>query len=130
MTELTILLSTDPEANRFRFFVIELHRREDGSATLHKRWGRIGTEGQHAIEEFSTAALAEGARAALIDRRVRRGYVRVRRRRANDATLEPLVTWEAQLACALEQMRRELTSRREALRPATEHDPAQLVLPL
>lgn len=132
MAELTILLSVDPETNRFRFFVLELRRRDDGSAELHKRWGRIGTERQHAIEEFSTVRLAETTRAALIDRRLPRGYVRVRLSGADDApsALEPLVTWEARLAYALEHMRRNLAGRREALQPQEDRHPAQLALPL
>lgn len=65
MTQLTILLSVDVEANRFRFFVVELRAREDGSAELHRRWGRIGTDGRRGVEHFSTVRLAESAGALV-----------------------------------------------------------------
>lgn len=127
MAELTVLVSVKPEENRFRFFVIELRALPDGSAELHRRWGRIGTEGRHASEAFSTLALARAARAALLERRLRRGYVRASRRTAN-GSLDPLATTEAQLAHALELSRRELAARRDALRPR--EDGGQLTLPL
>lgn len=133
MTQLTILLSVDVEANRFRFFVVELRALEDGSAELHRRWGRIGTDGRHGVEHFSTVRLAEAARAELLERRRRRGYVRAdlgaARERVRDG-LDPLVTWEVMLAHALERMRRSITERREALRPRKQADAAQLALPL
>lgn len=132
MTQLTIMLSVEPEANRFRFFVVELCPLEDGSAELHRRWGRIGTEGRHSVEHFSTVRLAEAARAELLQRRRRRGYVRAgsaEHERPRDG-LAPLVTWEVMLAHALERTRRSIAERRESLRPCTDADPAQLVLPL
>lgn len=133
MTQLTILLSVDPEANRFRFFVVELYALDDGSAELHRRWGRIGTDGRHSVEHFSTVRLAEAARAELIERRRRRGYVRAdlgaaRERPRNG--LDSLVTWEVMLAHALERMRRSIAQRRKALRPDGGADSAQLMLPL
>ena len=92
MAQLTVLLSIDPEANRFRFFVLELRERDDGSAELHRRWGRIGTEGSHDVEEFSTVRLAESARASLIERRTRRGYVRAKLDPSACDELAPLVS--------------------------------------
>lgn len=75
MTQLTILLSVDAEANRFRLFVVELRALEDGSAELHRRGG-IGRTGAMASNTFSTVRLTESARAELLERRRQRGYVR------------------------------------------------------
>lgn len=131
MSELTILLSLDPAANRFRFFAIVLRRLSDGGAELHRRWGRIGTEGRHEVEEFSTVALAEGARAALIDRRRRRGYERARSvALPSGDDLGGLTAWEVGLALALESTRRELVARREEARADGASDPSQLSLPI
>jgi len=130
MSELTILLSVEPETNRFRFFVIELRRLPDGSAELHRRWGRIGTQGRHEVEEFSTVPLAETARRTLIERRRRRGYVRADSATLGPHDLDPLVAWEAHLTRALDTMRRRLSGRREDLRHHVATDAAQLALPL
>lgn len=130
MNELTILLSVEPETNRFRFFVIELRRLPDGTAELHRRWGRIGTQGRHEVEEFSTVRLAESARRGLIERRQRRGYVRADSAALGPHDLDPLVAWEVHLTYALETMRRRLTGRREDLRHHADVDATQLALPL
>ena len=71
----TLLLSVDPARNRFRFFRVELRRREGEVAELHRCWGRIGSEGRHAIERFGSTAAAEQAHEALLRHRARRGYV-------------------------------------------------------
>lgn len=130
MSELTILLSVDPAANRFRFFAIVLRRLPDGGAELHRRWGRIGTVGRHEVEEFSTVRLAETARAALIGRRRRRGYERARSLAVpSDGDFGALTSWEVGLALALGSMRRELATRREEAR-AAEGYRSQLSLPI
>ena len=130
MSELTILLSVDPARNRFRFFAIVLRRLPDGGAELHRRWGRLGTQGRHEVESFSTARLAEAARADLIARRRRRGYELARSLPVSGGgDFGALMAWEVGLALALESMRRVLTARREEARAAFESR-AQLSLPI
>lgn len=130
MSELTILLSINPAQNRFRFFAIVLRRLSDGGAELHRRWGRLGTEGRHEVESFSTARLAEAARADLIARRRRRGYDIARSLPVSgDSEFAALAAWEVGLALALESMRRRLTARREEARAAFDSR-AQLSLPI
>lgn len=130
MSELTILLSIDPAQNRFRFFAIGLRRLPDGGAELHRRWGRLGTEGRHEVESFSTARLAEAARADLIARRRRRGYELARSLPVSgESDFAALTAWEVGLALALESMRRGLTARREEARAAFDSR-AQLLLPI
>ena len=130
MSELTILLSINPAQNRFRFFALVLRRLSDGGAELHRRWGRLGTEGRHEVESFSTARLAEAARADLIARRSRRGYDIARSLPVSgDSEFAALAAWEVGLALALKSMRRRLTARREEARAAFDSR-AQLSLPI
>jgi predicted DNA-binding WGR domain protein len=70
----TLLLSVQPEHNRFRFFRVALEER-DGHVELHRWWGRIGTDGRHVIEPFASPAEAQAAHGRLLVRRARRGYI-------------------------------------------------------
>ena len=71
----TLLLSVDPSHNRYRFFRVELTPRECEGVELHRRWGRIGSDGRHAVERFPSPAAARAAHEALLALRSRRGYV-------------------------------------------------------
>ena len=73
MTE-TLLLSVDPDHNRFRFFRLALEE-ERRPVELHRRWGRVGTDGRHRVERFATVEAARERLRTLLALRTRRGYV-------------------------------------------------------
>lgn len=70
----SLLLSVDVDANRFRFFAVELHPRDCGGAEIRRRWGRVGTEGRVGVEVFTDVDAARAAWEALLRRREKRGY--------------------------------------------------------
>lgn len=74
MAVVTLLLSVDPEQNRFRFFRLELEEHTD-RVELHRVWGRIGTEGRREVQRFTSIEAARTELERIVGRRARRGYV-------------------------------------------------------
>ena len=70
----TLLLSVDPDRNRFRFFRLELEENAQ-PVELHRRWGRVGTDGHHEVERFVTVEAARKRLRTHVAVRVRHGYV-------------------------------------------------------
>jgi len=68
------LLSLDPEANRFRFFEVELCAVK-GGAEIRRRWGRVGAAGRRGVQRFESVKEARAAWDGLLKHRGRRGYV-------------------------------------------------------
>lgn len=67
-------LSVDAAANRFRFFVLELHV-SGAAAEIRWRWGRLGTPGREGAESYESEVAARDAWDDKRSHRVRRGYV-------------------------------------------------------
>ena len=115
-----VLHSIDKDANRFRFFVLEIHERPDGQHELVRRWGRIGTEGRANVERIGDAEEIAAAFEHALTHRQRRGYRVVEETAAPPAgerELGSLIAWEARLVDALVRTRKRLTVLREGLRP-------------
>ncbi|NIZ10863.1 WGR domain-containing protein [Pseudooceanicola sp. HF7] len=69
------LTRTDPEANLFRFYRIEIVRGLFGDWGLVRNWGRVGTAGQLRTDWFGTEAEAKDARFTLQMQKAKRGYL-------------------------------------------------------
>jgi predicted DNA-binding WGR domain protein len=64
----------DPSRNRARFYRMEVGRDLFGVWTLHRSWGRIGTNGRARIESYASRAEAVTAWDRLAWAKRRRGY--------------------------------------------------------
>ncbi|MCC6874263.1 MAG: WGR domain-containing protein [Sandaracinaceae bacterium] len=126
----TVLYSLEPDDNRFRFFVIEQREAPEGRVALVRRWGRVGTQGQLAVDATGAPDTIAQAHEALLARRLKRGYRVVE---DGDATSSPtdsalalgaLVTREAQLVDELARLRERMRALREGLRAPVPAVPA------
>jgi predicted DNA-binding WGR domain protein len=68
------LTKTEPEANRYRFYRMEIVRGLFGHWGLVRNWGRIGSSGQLWTDWFKTEAEARDARFDIHMQKARRGY--------------------------------------------------------
>jgi predicted DNA-binding WGR domain protein len=69
-----LLHRIDPELNMARFYRIELMHDLFGQVIVEKRWGRIGSQGQHRSVSYPSTSSAEAEASALIRAKERRGY--------------------------------------------------------
>jgi predicted DNA-binding WGR domain protein len=120
----TVLHSVEPDDNRFRFFVIEQREAPEGRVALVRRWGRVGTQGQLAVDATGAPDAIAQAHEALLARRLKRGYRVVEDGNATSSPTDPalalgaLVTREAALVDELDRLRHRMRAVREALRAA------------
>ncbi|SLN13355.1 WGR domain protein [Roseivivax jejudonensis] len=70
----TYLRRIERDANRHRFYRIEIVRGLFGDWDLVREWGRIGQAGRVRIDWHATEAAAEDARFALHMAKAKRGY--------------------------------------------------------
>ncbi|WP_424991344.1 WGR domain-containing protein [Fluviibacterium sp. S390] len=68
------LTMTNADANKFRFYRIEIVRGLFGDWGLVRNWGRIGSSGQLRTAWFDTESEAKDARFDLHMQKTRRGY--------------------------------------------------------
>ena len=127
--ELTAMLSVDQTKNRFRFFVLEV-RSTEGGAELHRRWGRIGTRGREDVTAFASIGEARAARAVVVERRERRGYVFVDASDLRGGSLASRCVWEAWLWQTLCHLRASAAASVRAMRAPPAGESSQLALPL
>ncbi|MCC6877375.1 MAG: WGR domain-containing protein [Sandaracinaceae bacterium] len=126
----TVLHSLEPDDNRFRFFVIEQREAPEGRVVLVRRWGRVGTQGQLAVDATGAPDAIAQAHEALLARRLKRGYRVVEDGAGISSPTDPalalgaLVTREAQLVDELERLRERMRAVREALRTPVPAAPA------
>ncbi|WP_245439884.1 WGR domain-containing protein [Microvirga aerophila] len=64
----------DPEQGVRRFYSLMIERDLFGTVRLVRNWGRIGTNGQELVEEFSDEIEAGQALEAVARAKRRRGY--------------------------------------------------------
>lgn len=64
----------DPAENAYRYYRLDLGRDLFGIWCVTRRWGRIGTQGQHKIDSFDTRAGAEAFCTRTSALKQRRGY--------------------------------------------------------
>jgi predicted DNA-binding WGR domain protein len=68
------LTRKDPALNMARFYRLSLEPAFLGDWALVRHWGRIGTQGQRALQLFASRAAAEAAEARALAAKRRRGY--------------------------------------------------------
>jgi predicted DNA-binding WGR domain protein len=68
------LTRIEPEANRFRYYRMEVVRGLFGDWGLVREWGRVGRSGQSRTDWFDSEADAKDARFALQMAKSKRGY--------------------------------------------------------
>ena len=126
----TVLYSLEPDDNRFRFFVIEQREAPEGRVALVRRWGRVGTQGQLAVDATGAPDAIAQAHEALLARRLKRGYRVIEDGDATSSPTDPalalgaLALREAALVDELERVRARLRVVREALRAPAAAAPA------
>lgn len=69
-----LLHRIDPDLNMARFYRVELTADLFGQVIVERRWGRIGSRGQHQLASYPSTSLAEAAASALVRVKERRGY--------------------------------------------------------
>jgi predicted DNA-binding WGR domain protein len=69
-----VLHRIDADRRMARFYLLMIERDLFGSVRLVRNWGRIGTNGQELVQEFTTEAEAGEALAAIAAAKRRRGY--------------------------------------------------------
>lgn len=69
-----LLHRIDPELNMARFYRVELMHDLFGQVIVERRWGRIGSQGQHRSASFPSTSSAEAEASALVRAKERRGY--------------------------------------------------------
>lgn len=70
-----LLHRIDPDLNMARFYRIEVTPDLFGQIIVERRWGRIGSRGQHRMASYATTFSAEAAVCALVRAKERRGYI-------------------------------------------------------
>ncbi len=73
MTAVTLRL-IDPEANKWRFYSLDIQPDLFGGWSLVREWGRIGRHGKVMTTPFPSPAEAERALGRLRRRKEKRGY--------------------------------------------------------
>ena len=73
MTAVTLRL-IDPEANKWRFYSLDVQPDLFGQACLIREWGRIGRHGKVVTTAFPAPLAAEKALGRLRLRKEKRGY--------------------------------------------------------
>ena len=68
------LTRTEPNANLYRFYRIEIVRGLFGDWGLVRNWGRIGSSGQLRTDWFDTESAVKDARFDLHMAKAKRGY--------------------------------------------------------
>lgn len=68
------LTKTEPNANLFRFYRMDIVRGLFGDWGLVRNWGRVGSSGQIRTDWFDTETEAKDARFDLHMQKARRGY--------------------------------------------------------
>jgi len=68
------LTKTEPGANLYRFYRLEIVRGLFGNWGVVRNWGRIGSSGQVRTDWFDTEAEANDARFELHMAKAKRGY--------------------------------------------------------
>jgi predicted DNA-binding WGR domain protein len=58
-----------------KFWEVYVIERPDGSATMRRRWGKIGTVGQESSEQFPTYRSAHQQAAKLVQQKREHGYI-------------------------------------------------------
>ncbi len=69
-----LLHRIDPDLNMARFYRVELIHDLFGQVIVERRWGRIGSQGQHRSASYPSTSSAEGEASALVRAKERRGY--------------------------------------------------------
>lgn len=69
-----LLHRIDPDLNMARFYRVELMPDLFGQVIVERRWGRIGSPGQHRLASYPSTSSAEAAASALVRVKERRGY--------------------------------------------------------
>ena len=69
-----LLHRIDPDLNMARFYRVEVTQDLFGQVIVERRWGRIGSRGQHRSAAYPTTSSAEVAASALVRAKERRGY--------------------------------------------------------
>ena len=68
------LKKTDPDANLYRFYRLDIVQGLFGDWGVVRNWGRIGSSGQVRTDWFETEAEAKNARFELHIAKAKRGY--------------------------------------------------------
>ncbi|WP_044045236.1 WGR domain-containing protein [Octadecabacter antarcticus] len=68
------LTKTNPDANLYRYYHMDIVKGLFGDWGLVREWGRIGSSGQLRTDWFETEHDAKGARFALHMTKAKRGY--------------------------------------------------------
>ena len=68
------LTRTEPGANMYRFYRMEIMRGLFGDWSLVREWGRIGSSGRVQIDWFDTEAEAKDVRFEIHMQKAKRGY--------------------------------------------------------
>lgn len=63
-----------PDRNEWRYYAMSIQPDLFGGAALVRRWGRIGRPGRMQLDLHADEGAAANALAALVRRRLRRGY--------------------------------------------------------
>ncbi len=69
-----LLHRIDPDPNMARFYRIEVTPDLFGQVIVERRWGRIGSRGQHRLASSPSTSSAEAAASDLVRVKERRGY--------------------------------------------------------
>lgn len=69
-----LLHRIDHDLNMARFYRVELTPDLFGQIIVERRWGRIGSRGQHRLASYPSTFSAEAAASALVRVKERRGY--------------------------------------------------------
>lgn len=72
-----VLRRIDPSRNMSRFYAVDIVTSLFGEAILVRRWGRIGSSGQHLEMWFDERSSAQAALDRLVRIKTRRGYCSV-----------------------------------------------------
>lgn len=65
---------TDPDRNMARYYAMSIEPTLFGSASLTRRWGRIGTSGRHMVHHFEREEEAVRLFLSLLRQKRSRGY--------------------------------------------------------
>lgn len=69
-----LLHRIDPNLNMARFYRVEITPDLFGQIIVERRWGRIGSRGQHRLASYLSTSSAEAAASDLVRIKERRGY--------------------------------------------------------
>lgn len=69
-----LLHRIDPDLNMARFYRVEVTLDLFGQVIVERRWGRIGSRGQHRLASYPSTSSAEAAASNLVRVKERRGY--------------------------------------------------------